>query len=122
MTGASIQAQFTATGKNMDVTTTFTKNPNKIISVGTYTIVMTTSILGQTSTEEYVSDGTEMDGTWTLNGNTLTITTVDGPQEATIVEHSATRLKLKIEISESETDQGITTSTELAATYTFEKK
>jgi hypothetical protein len=119
--GTSIKANFTGTGKDMDLTTTFSTNPNVVTSEGSYTITLTTTYMGQTTTEDYPFEEVVTDGTWTLNGNTLTITDDFGPQSATIVEQSSTRLKLKLNVSESETDQGVTYSTNVEATYTFAK-
>jgi hypothetical protein len=121
MQGASIEAKFTGTGKDLDLTTTFNKNPNTVTNQGSYTIVLTTTVLGQTTTEEYTGDEVVTDGTWTLNGNKLTVTTPDGPQEATIVEQTATTMKLKIVLSETETDQGMTLTTHIEATYNLKK-
>jgi hypothetical protein len=121
--GASIKADFTGTGKNMDLITTFGSNPNTVTSEGTYTIVLKTTYMGQTTTDEYEMDETVTDGTWTLNGNTLTVTNDDfGPQTATVLEQTATTLKLKAEVNESESDQGITVSTKIEAIYTFTKQ
>ena len=78
--------------------------------------------MGQSTTEEYEMDETETDGTWTLNGNTLTVTSDFGPQTATILEQTSTALKLKAEVSENQSDQGITVSTKIEAIYTFAKQ
>lgn len=120
--GTSVKSTFTGKAKDLDLTTTFTANPNTVTNEGSYSIEETTTILGQTTTEEYLNEETVMDGTWTLNGNKLTVTTVDGPQEATILEQTATTLKLKVEISETESDLGITFSTQVDGTYVFKKQ
>jgi hypothetical protein len=120
--GTSIKADFTGTGKNMDLITVFGANPNTVTSEGTYTIVLKTTYMGQTETEEYESDETVTDGTWSLNGRTLTITNDFGTEDATVIEQSSTTLKLKAEFSESETDSGITVATKVEVVYTFAKK
>jgi len=77
------------------------------VSIGfaTAALLKTTS-MGQSTTEEYEMDETVTDGTWTLNGNTLTVTSDFGPQTATILEQTSTALKLKAEDSENQSDQG----------------
>ncbi|HMG91566.1 MAG TPA: hypothetical protein VK589_16025 [Chryseolinea sp.] len=120
--GASIKADFTGTGKDMDLITTFNSTPNTVTSEGSYTIVLKTTYMGQSTTDEYEMDETVTDGTWTLSGNTLTVTNDFGPQTATILEQTSTTLKLKAEVSESESDQGITVSTKIEAIYTFTKQ
>ena len=85
-----------------------------------HAIVLKTTYLGQSTTEEYEMDETVTDGTSTLNGNTLTVTSDFGAETATILEQtSTTTLKLKAEVSENENDQGITVSTKIEAIYTF---
>jgi hypothetical protein len=120
--GVSVKVDFTGTGKDMDLITTFNSNPNTVTSEGSYTIVLKTTYMGQTTTEEYETDETITDGTWTLNGKTLTVTSDFGPQTATILEQTSTTLKFKAEVSENETDQGITVSTKIEAIYTFTKQ
>lgn len=120
--GTSIRADFSGTGKDMNLTTTFNANPNTVTSQGSYTIVLKTTMAGQTQTEEYTMDEVVTNGTWTLEGNTLTISDPDGSEKATIVEQNSTTLRLKMDVSESETDQGITVATKIQATYTFKKK
>jgi hypothetical protein len=120
--GVSIKADFTGTGKDMDLITTFNSNPNTVTSEGSYTIVLKTTSMGQSTTDEYEMDETVTDGTWALNGKTLTVTSDFGPQTATILEQTSTTLKLKAEVSENQSDQGITVSSQIEAIYTFTKQ
>jgi len=120
--GVSTKVDFTGTGKNMDLTTTFEANPNTVTSEGSYIIVLKTTYMGQTTTDEYEVNDNIMDGIWTLNGNTLTVTSDFGSQIATILEQTSTTLKFKAEVTESESDQGITVVTKIEDTYTFTKQ
>ena len=119
--GASLTANFTGTGKDMDLTTIFSENPNTVTSAGSYTIVLTTSMMGQTTTDEMTMEEVVTDGTWTLNGRDLTITNNLGSQTATIVEQTSTKLRIRLDVDQSESDQGITVTTKVQATYTFTK-
>ena len=122
VSGISIKADFTGTGKDMDLTTTFGENPNTVTSEGSYTIVLTTTMLGQTTTEEYPFDEAVIDGTWTLEGRTLTITNGAITQDATITRQTNTVLEVKIKIEETESDPNFTVTTKVDAVYTFEKQ
>jgi hypothetical protein len=120
--GASVKADFTGTGKALNLTVTFKDNPKVVTNEGSYTIVLKTTIMGQTSTDEYPLEEAFTDGTWALDGKTLRITGANGTDKATIIEQTSTTLKVSVNESESETDQGITIATNLQATYTFKKK
>jgi hypothetical protein len=119
--GTTLASNFTGTGKDMNLTTTFTKNPNTVTSEGSYTIVLTTTTLGQTDTQEISLNEIVTSGTWELKGSTITVTGSNGPQDATILEQTDSTLKLKIEVSQSVTVQGVTSTTEIHGTYTFQK-
>jgi hypothetical protein len=120
--GASIKADFTGTGKNMNLTVTFKETPKVVTNEGSYSIDLKTTIMGQTSTDQYDFDEVFTNGTWALDGNTLTITSSNGTEKATIVEQSSTILKLKVDTTETETDQGMTVTTNIQINYTFKKK
>lgn len=120
--GVSFKADFTGTGKDLNLITTFTANPNTVTNEGSYSLLVTTTMMGQTMTEEYLLEEVVMDGTWTLDGSKLTITTDDGPQEATITEQTSTTLTLNVKVTESITEQGITETTDVDGIYTFQKQ
>jgi hypothetical protein len=120
--GMSIKADFTGTGKDMTLTTTFGASPNTVTTQGSYTIVLKTTVAGQTETEEYPVEEIFSDGTWTLDGKTLSITDASGTEKATIIEQTSTSLKMKVDINETETQQGITVTTNVSGVYTFKKK
>lgn len=120
--GTTIKADYTGTGKDMNVTTTFSENPNRVISEGSYIIVLKTTMLGQTTTDEYPFDEVVSDGTWTLDGNTLTINGPNGPEKATILDQSNTALKMRMDVKQSQTSQGVSVSTDVQIIYTFTKK
>lgn len=120
--GISLTANFTGVGKNMNMTTIFNSNPKTVSSQGSYTITLTTSILGQSDTEDTDFEDVVTDGTWSINGDKLKVVSTQGTDEATIVELTATSLKLKIDKTETETSQGVSATSEVHATYTFKKK
>lgn len=119
--GLSATVNHTGTGKNMDLTTTFTRDPNTVASEGSYTIEVKNTALGQTVTEELHFTEVLIDGTWTLEGRTLTIANTGIEQEATVTRQTSTALELRININESETAQGTTVATNIQIVYTFQK-
>lgn len=121
VSGFSAKADFTGTGKDIDFVTTFTADPNNVSSEGSYTIVLKTTIAGQSTTEEVPLDEVIMDGTWSLEGRTLTVTNGDLSQDATVTKQSDTTLQFKVDVTETEGDADISVTTVLHAVYTFEK-
>lgn len=121
VSGASAKADFTGTGKDMDVTSTFSENPNTVTTEGSYVIVLKTTMMGQTTTEEVPFEEVVLDGTWTLDGRTLTITGPVGPQKATVLEQTSTTLRMSLDLKESQSSQGITVTTDIQTVYTFTK-
>src|SRR5690606_625917 len=119
--GMNIKSDFTGTGKDMDFTTTFSEDPNTVISEGSYTIVLKTTVLGQTETEEVPFDEIITDGTWSLEGKTLTVVSGGITQQATITKQSNSSLQMRIDINQTESEMDITVTTKIQAVYTFEK-
>lgn len=120
--GNTATADFTGTGKDMDFITTFSKDPNEVVGLGSYTIVLKTTMAGQTTTEEYPFDEILSDGTWSLSGNTLTVTEDNESQEVTVLEQTSTTMKLRVIIDETQSVQEVTLTTKVEAVYTFTKQ
>lgn len=117
----SINADFTGTGKDMDYTTTFQSNPNTVTSAGSYTIRLTTTIMGQTSTDDYEFEEALSDGTWELHGKTLTITNGSDSQEGIITKQTDTMLEVKVDLDQTESGAGYSIREVVHAVYTFSK-
>jgi hypothetical protein len=124
--GIESKATFTGTGKNMNLIVTFTEDPNKFTSQGDYVIALKTTIQGQTIDTDYPVTGFMTDGTWSVSGKTLTVEGDGGKQEATIIEQTATTLKMKWDHTQTTTttESGIEIVSSMAVkgTYTFTKK
>jgi len=119
--GITSKASFTGKGKDMDYTTNFSSDPNSVSSQGSYTIELKTTVYGQTTTEDYEMNEGLMDGTWELNGKTLTITSGDITQEGTVTKQTDTVLEVKIDYTETTTDAGIKITVKVKAVYKFQK-
>src|SRR5690348_12659071 len=94
--GQSVKATFTGHGKEIDYTTTFSAEPNEVVSEGSYVIELTTTVAGQSETEDYAFDQAFMDGTWELDGRTVIITSDGQEQEGTITKQSDTELVIRV--------------------------
>ena len=119
--GISTKADFTGTGKDISVVSTFNDNPNTVVTEGSYIIVLKTTSMGQTRTDEVPFQDVITNGSWTLDGRTLTIDGIVGPQKATILEQTSTALKMKMDVKQSQTSQGGSVSADIQITFTFKK-
>ena len=116
------KTEFTGTAKDMDLITDFEENPNTVTSEGRYTIVLKSTRKGQTTVYEYEMNETVTNGTWTLNGKTLTVTNDLGAQTATILNQTSSTLTLKVEVSQDASAYGVAVSNTFQAIYTFTKQ
>src|SRR5690606_34579698 len=103
--GTSIEASFKITGKDYDYQSVFTEEPNYVTSAGSFIMVITTTILNKTDTEEqliedYGDNG--LNGAWNIEGNKLVITNDDEQSTYTITELTENRLKFQMDLSQSE--------------------
>lgn len=121
--GTSIKANFTGTGKDIDLTTTFGDDPNTVTSEGSYVIVLTTTVMGQTTTEEVPFEEMIMDGTWELEGRKLIVTNDIAVQEATVTRQTSTTMEVKIKFEQSEgDDEFFSVATKFDAVFTFSRQ
>jgi hypothetical protein len=115
--GQTITATYAGYAKDIDVIFSFTENPNEVTLDGRYTLVNTISVLGQDQIEEeeeVILSDSEISN-WSLDNNVLTITEDGIEAKFSIDEFSATSIKLKSEIDETETfnDESIATKATL---------
>ncbi|MAO08393.1 MAG: hypothetical protein CL596_06755 [Alteromonas sp.] len=118
--GITTEADFTGEGYDINFTLTFTENPNEITSVGSYSILLTTTFNGQ-NIEQNVEDLTwDSTGDWSIDGTTLTTNTSGNVGVSEIQELTQNSLILYIENTEEITANGVTsTSTQfLTAKFT----
>lgn len=105
--GTSIEASFKITGKDYDYQAVFTEEPNYVTSAGSFIMVLTVSILGETNTEEqliedYGDENDGLTGAWSIEGNKLVVTNDDEQSTYTITELTENRLKFQMDLSQSE--------------------
>jgi hypothetical protein len=120
--GSTIVAEFTGTGKNMNLTATFSENPNQFRMTGSYTVVLVTAVAGTTTTEETQVDDASSAANWSLTDDILTLTTPGlMAQTGSIFEQTANSFKFKAIVTDIDSNSD-TDAVDLEITYTFERK
>lgn len=108
--GITSKATVVGYAKNIDMSLTFNNNPKKVVSEGKYTLVTTSTFLGQTLVEEQVveseNDPAE-NPNWELNGNNITLSNdISLPSNLIVESFNGKTLTLKAEIDENISDKG----------------
>lgn len=118
--GQNFTADFVGEAYDVDYTLTFSENPNKVVSNGSYSIELTTTINGQSTTQNI--EGLEFlsTGDWSIDGNTLTVT-VDGETDDITIEqltHDTMVLKGQEIQTMSQGGMTVTSTTNIILTFT----
>lgn len=122
MQGIEMEMDFTGKGKDMDLVVTFNESPATYKSEGDYTISLTYTMQGQKFTQDVYFEGLLADGTWNLDGKTLTVDGPGGMQKGTIIELTSTTFKMEYDFIKSVSLQGGISVMDIHGTYTFKKK
>lgn len=115
--------EYTASSTNESSTATFTENPNKVISTGEYTTLISFSFLGKDYTETITSDSPLSSGEWTKDENTLKLEaneTVNG--NYTIISLTDKSLVLQTEVNRVVTTGGVDLDTKGTLVITLAKE
>jgi|TARA_R110002110_G_scaffold50369_26_gene149166 hypothetical protein len=121
--GFTVPFTGTYTGSNINYSLTFTETPNNITSQGTFDALGSIMLGGQTFTEN-VTGETFLDSTiatWTRSGGTLTISD-DGATDAYTMVITGNTMTLTISTTETEIDEGTTTTSNLNLVASFIKQ
>jgi hypothetical protein len=113
--GTSIPTTFDAIGKDFDTVVTFSEEPQIVTSQGSYTTVLTTTVLGDTTTQEEDGEDFFQSDEWRLDGNILYFGTGAEEIGLTITELTDTKMSLRYKLDETVEVFGATTS--VSATY-----
>lgn len=118
--GESFTSTFVGEAYDVDYTLMFTENPNELVADGSYSVELTTTVLGQTQVDNVENLEFVSNGTWSKSGDELTIVSQGETAVYTIVELTDTTLKMAIQTVEEVNDSGFSYSVEvdLLATYT----
>ena len=123
--GQTTNATYNAFAKDIDMTITFNDNPKISTAEGKYTLVATVNFGGQTETEEElveaISDPSE-NPNWVLNGNNITLSNESTlPQNLIVDSYDGKKLKLKAQVNETETENGLTITLTSELYFVLEK-
>lgn len=106
--GESVVTQFEAFGKDFDVVVNFDALTKTVESEGRYTTVITSTLMGETTTEEQEGQEFFDANTWRLDGNMLYFSTGDEEQGFTIVNLNDNKMDLRYEINQEQEVLGLT--------------
>lgn len=121
MQGQSFAADYVGVAYDINYTLAFSENPNKVVSEGNYSIELTTTYMGQTTTQNITGLDFLSDGDWTLNGDILSITVDNETQNATIIELTPNKLVLEANESTTVEQNGATTTSTTHIVMTFDR-
>ncbi|MDO5980854.1 lipocalin family protein [Flavivirga spongiicola] len=76
--GQSVNTDYVGEAYDIDYSLTFNENPNNLISTGSYSIKLTSTVAGQTTTRTVENLKVLGDGTWKMENNELEIITGNG--------------------------------------------
>jgi len=117
--GQSATTSFTGEGYNVDFTFTLSENPNVATSNGSYNIKLTSTVNGQTITQNIEGNDFIYTGEWSKNGNTIIITQGGESSDATIVKLTDTELELNIDDVQIIENNGMKATTTTNMTVSF---
>ncbi|MFY0599708.1 MAG: lipocalin family protein [Cyclobacteriaceae bacterium] len=121
--GSVFETSFDGKGYDMDLTLTFTTDPNEYISSGSYSIALTIESQGQTSTADWENQDFIAPGTWQISGNQLIVDSeIGGKQTVTISELNESSFKMEWEVDNSYSSAGANVTQLVVGAYSFEKK
>ena len=113
--GTVIPANFKAVGKDFQTVVTFSEDPQTVVSEGSYTTVLSTTIGGENQTQEQEGEDFFESEKWRLDGSTLYFGSGDEEVGFTIVELNDSKISLRYELNET-VESFFGTST-VSATY-----
>lgn len=122
--GQTISSSFESYGKDFNFTYVFSESPNTVVAQGTYTSVNTTTIAGQTMTQEIPAssiDGLDS-GTWIFGTDRITLTDNSAYTSVGYIEEfTSTKLTLRFDVDETIDQGGIISRTSGTMYLTMEK-
>ena len=113
--GTSIPATFSAVGKDFDTVVTFSEEPQIVTSEGSYTTVLTTTVMGEPQTQEEEGEDFFESDEWRLDGSTLFFGSGEEEIGFTITELTDSKMSLRYKLNETVEAFGATST--VSATY-----
>lgn len=121
--GQEIVSTFSNTGREFDFTYDFGLDPNTITANGSYISIISITVDGQTETEEAMVSTVEglNTGTWSINGNIMSVTADGETNEVAITEYTGNRMVFTVQYLIEFGEQGISVVNEGTLTLTLER-
>ncbi|WP_025741148.1 hypothetical protein [Aquimarina pacifica] len=118
--GQAVSLSYTAIGKDFNTEVSFSESPNVVTSSGSFTTEVTFSFFGIEESQEVPGQEFAIVGTWSLEGDQLTIlnTTTSEERIATVTTLTDTTLIFEIEIDENLEDSTLFEGFDLTGTIT----
>lgn len=120
--GIEIEADFVGLGYDIDYSFTFTENPDELTAAGSYSIELTTTVLGQSTTQNVEDLGFDNTGAWSRDGNEISLLYNGESNTATIIELTETTLVLNITEETIEEESGTTLTMTIDSVFTFTRE
>ncbi|KJD34542.1 hypothetical protein PK35_01780 [Tamlana nanhaiensis] len=120
--GETITAPIEGQGYDVDFTLSFSENPDNYTTEGSFGLEISVTYLFQTMTERIDNQEFLGNGTWSKQGNTITIVENGETTILTIKELTSTRLILTGHETEDITEDGITYTSEFDLEASFIKQ
>lgn len=117
--GQSATTDFTGEGYNVDFTFTVSENPNVATSNGSYSIKLTSTVNGQTITQNIENISFILTGEWSKDGNKMTVVRDGESSDATIVKLTDTELELNMVYEQTIENNGIKVTSTTNMTVSF---
>lgn len=117
----STTVQYMGEVSDVDFTVTYDEDPNVSTSDGTYDLVLTSEVNGETNTETFDDIDYRIVGSWSLQGSTLRISNNFSATTAQIFELTDTTFAYTYETIEEFVEDGITYLNTTTSTIRFTK-
>ncbi len=117
--GQKLTQNYTSYGKDYDMTVVFNDDPKTVVSDGSYTIVITYTLLGQEYTQEAPAYSALESSSWEVDGSEIIMTNDGKETRAILTEASDNKLVLEMdynEVVEADASSKITTTGKLTVT------
>lgn len=121
--GEATSADFKGVGKDMSLELTFSQDPNKYTATGSYTISLSTNILGYDFPIDMPITGFMGNGTWMVKGKYIYVTDAQGRRDSsTITSLDPDHMTVAWGNTQSMIEEGISVQVTAQGTYAFTKE
>lgn len=120
--GTDVSAKFTGKGTDMDLTLTFSKDPDVYVAKGSYHIELHTTIDGQDYPTDFADPTFLGGGTWSGDGKYVTVTNESGNiAKARLYRIDDNTITMSFDQTGTEMEGGIPVQLDMHGVYVLEK-